>query len=112
MNVLYTPDGRYFIVRGRLWRATNPALAPDMRASLIRDLMTARRAVKEAKRTGDADRIAAARAAVHAAKLALGERGAPWWDDGSPDFNQHLVKNTPYAAWYRARRPQTREAAD
>ncbi|HLU77141.1 MAG TPA: hypothetical protein VKZ48_04445 [Burkholderiales bacterium] len=30
------------------------------------------------------------------------ERGPPWWQDGAPDFNRHLVKNTPYAAWYRA----------
>ena len=25
-----TPDGRYFVVRGRLWRASNPALEPDV----------------------------------------------------------------------------------
>ena len=23
-----TPDGRYFVVEGRLWRTSNPALAP------------------------------------------------------------------------------------
>ena len=39
----------------------------------------------------------AARAKVHAAKVALGERGPVWWDDGAPDYNRHLVKNTPYA---------------
>lgn len=101
MSVLYTPDGRYLIVRGRLWRATNPTLSPDVRAALVHDLMNARRAVKDAKRAGDSDRLSAARIAVHAAKVALGERGAPWWTDGAPDFNRHLVKNSPYAAWYR-----------
>ena len=20
-----------------------------------------------------------------------------WWDDGAPDYNRHLLKNTPYA---------------
>ena len=43
---------------------------------------------------------AAARAAVDAAKGALGERGPVWWDDGEPDFNRRLVRNTPYAVWY------------
>lgn|SRR5688500_15331627 len=101
MTLLYTPDGRYFIVRGRLWRATNPTLPPDVRAVLVSNLMTARRAVKTARRSGDADRLIAARAAVHAAKVALGERGPPWWTDGAKDFNRFLAKNTPYAEWYR-----------
>ena len=59
--------------------------------------MDARRAVGAAKRAGDAAAEKAARARVHEAKLALGERGPVWWDDGAPDFNRHLVKNTPYA---------------
>ena len=101
MTSPYTPDGRYFIVRGRLWRATNPTLPPDVRAALVSNLMTARRAVKTARRSGDVDRLSAARAAVHTAKVALGERGPPWWTDGAKDFNRHLVKNTPYAEWYR-----------
>ncbi|HEY9445901.1 MAG TPA: hypothetical protein VIQ62_02400 [Burkholderiales bacterium] len=63
--------------------------------------MTARRAVRAATRSGDADRLSAAREAVHTAKVALGERGPPWWTDGAEDFNRHLVKNTPYAEWYR-----------
>lgn len=101
MTLLHTPDGRYFIVRDRLWRATNPTLSPEVRAALVSDLMTARRAVKTARRSGETDRLSAAHVAVHAAKVALGERGPPWWIDGAKDFNRHLVKNTPYAAWYR-----------
>ena len=37
---------------------------------------------------------------VDDAKVALGERGPVWWTDGEPDLNRHLVKNTPYAAWF------------
>lgn len=62
--------------------------------------MRARREVRAALAGGDATRLSAARAAVQAAKVALGERGAPWWTDGAPDYNRHLVGNSPYAAWY------------
>jgi len=62
--------------------------------------MDARREVGAAARANDGDRLAAARAAVQAAKVALGERGAPWWTDDAPDYNRHLVKNSPYAQWY------------
>ena len=44
----------------------------------------------------------AARAAVHEAKVALGERGDVWWDDGAPDYPRRAPKNTPYAAWWAA----------
>ena len=43
---------------------------------------------------------APARRQVDDAKRALGERGPPWWQDGSPDFNRRMVANTPYAEWY------------
>ena len=88
-------------MRGRLWRAANPHLADDARAKLVHDLMDARRAVAAALRAGDPVAEREARAQVHAAKVGLGERGPVWWDDGAPDYNRHLVKNTPYAAWYR-----------
>ena len=81
-----TPDNRYFVVRGRLWRLSNPALDPATRQTLVRELM-------DARRTRD-------RMRVDAAKRALGERGPVWWTDGAPDWNQHLVKNTPYAEWF------------
>jgi hypothetical protein len=97
-----TPDGRYFVVRGRLWRCANPALADDERALLVRELMAARRLMGVARRGGDAAAGSAARARVHAAKLSLGERGAVWWTDGAPDYNRRMAANTPYAAWYAA----------
>lgn len=95
-----TPDGRYFVVAGRLWRTSNPALAPDARQTLVDQLMTARRQVGVAKKAGDAAAEREARAAVDAAKRALGERGPVWWTDGAPDFNRRMVANTPYAGWY------------
>ena len=86
------------MVRGRLWRATNPALPEDERQSLVNELMDARRAVRDAGDDAGAEK--AARARVHAAKVALGERGPVWWDDGAPDLNRHMAKNTPYAEWW------------
>lgn len=96
-----TPDGRYFVVRGRLWRMANPGLAPDDRARLQRELMAARRAVGVALRGGDAAALRNARAAVDSAKIALGERGPVWWTDGAPDCNRRMAMNTVYAAWWR-----------
>ncbi|BDU15313.1 hypothetical protein [Lysobacter auxotrophicus] len=100
MPALLTPDQRYIVVRGRLWRAANPALAATERDALTRRLMNARREVAAAQRVGDAERLARARGEVDAAKVALGERGAVWWTDGAPDLNRKLVKNTPYATWF------------
>ncbi len=97
---LSTPDGRYIIVRDRLWRKANPSLSPDERARLTSELMAARRAVAAARRANDDRRLHEARAAVHSAKSALGERGPVWWTDGERDYTRFLVKNTPYAAWY------------
>src|SRR3546814_12988328 len=34
MDYPVTPDGRYFVVRGRLWRMSNPSLHPDTRHRL------------------------------------------------------------------------------
>ncbi|WP_375464071.1 hypothetical protein [uncultured Methylobacterium sp.] len=98
-----TPDGRYIIVRGRLWRCTDPTLSEEARRDGIHALMDARRAVRAAKRATDAgtpDRLAAARRAVQAAKEALGERGPVWWRDGAPDETRTLARNSSYAAWF------------
>jgi hypothetical protein len=92
-----TPDGRYFVVRGRLWRMANPALPDEVRASWVRQLMDARRALRGQRPQPERD---AARAQVDEAKRALGERGPVWWSDGAPDFNRKLAKNTPYRDWF------------
>ncbi|MDO7841937.1 hypothetical protein Q5H94_06340 [Sphingomonas sp. CA1-15] len=90
------------VVRGRLWRASNPNLPSAQRASLVKALMDARRAVHQARKAGDPATEATAHAAVGSAKIALGERGPPWWTDGAPDLNRHMVRTTPYAAWFEA----------
>ena len=97
-----TPDGRYFVVKGQLWRCSNPSLNEDVRQRWVNDLMAARREVKAAKASGVDGELTVAREHVQAAKVALGERGPVWWNDGSPDFNRHKVLNTPYAEWYRS----------
>lgn len=95
------------VVDGRLWRLANPHLPPAEREHLVRALMAARREVKAALSADDAERLAAARASVNAAKIALGERGPVWWLDGAKDFNRRMVKNTPYKEWFdQLARPQ------
>lgn len=93
-----TPDRRYFVVHGRLWRLSNPLLDSETHERLVVELMAARRAIRNAADTKE--RIAA-RLKVDAAKKALGERGDVWWDDGAPDYNRRLAVDTPYAAWFR-----------
>jgi hypothetical protein len=100
MSYPVTPDGRYFVVKGRLWRCTNPALPHVLRKQLVADLMRARRQKAVAKREDDTEKVEAARNAINVAKQKLGERGDVWWKDGAPDLNRFLVKNTPYADWF------------
>ncbi len=95
-----TPDGRYIVVRGRLWRAANPNLDPARRADLVAALMQARRDVASARRASNRPAEDVAHAAVQTAKVALGERGPVWWDDGAPDLNRHMARTTPYADWF------------
>ena len=76
-----TPDGRYIVVNGRRWRASDPNLPEERRRELVAELMSARRAVKAATAGGDENAERAARERVHAAKVALGERGTPWWEE-------------------------------
>ena len=69
--------GRWIVVGGRRWRATDPAIPGPLRQELVDELMSARRAVK-AREDGARDR-------VDDAKRALGERGYPWWEDPTTD---------------------------
>ena len=78
----------------------NPGLDDVERAELVGRLMAARREVRGATKAADPDAEATARRAVDEVKQALGERGPVWWDDGSPDLNRHMAKNTVYAEWY------------
>ncbi|WIY01420.1 hypothetical protein QRX60_46605 [Amycolatopsis mongoliensis] len=65
----HTPDGRYIVVDGRRRRATDPQIADTVRDRLQKHLMAARR-VQDRART-------------QLAKVALGERGEPWWEQTS-----------------------------
>jgi hypothetical protein len=76
-----TADGHHVIIDGRRWRATDPRLSEDERQRHVNELMAARRDVGTAKRRGDEDAVREARDRVHAAKVALGERGPTWWED-------------------------------
>ena len=100
MTYPVTPDGRYVVVRGRLWRCSDPNLSDERRAEWVQALMSARRAKRQAMRAGDNAAREVARLQVDTAKTALGERGLAWWDDGTPDFNRHLARTTPYAEGY------------
>jgi len=100
MNERVTPDGRYFVVRGRLWRRANPNVPAEKRDALVQELMAAQRAVKAALASGNAEELALARKAVDVAKIARGERGPVWWTDGAPDLNRHKVSGSVYAEWW------------
>ena len=95
-----TPDGRSFVVRGRLRRMSDPTIPDDRREALVAGLMTARRDVAAARRAGDDGAEAAAHAAEDEAKRALGERGPVWWTDGEPDLDRHMAGTTKYADWH------------
>lgn len=75
-----TSDGRSIVVDGRRWRATDPDIPEPLRSELVHQLMEARRRVGRAKRRRDIAAVLRARRAVHDAKVALGERGEPWWE--------------------------------
>lgn len=98
-----TPDDPDFGVRGRLRHRSNPALAEREREALVADLMTARRVVRSARQTTDAAALARARAALNAARVALGKSGPVGWTDGSPDLNRHRARTTTYADVFAAR---------
>jgi len=76
------------------------SLSLEERADLVSQLMAARRAVGSVRRTDDKAAENEAHDAVDRARKALGERGPVWWDDGSPDFNRHMVHTTAYAQWF------------
>ncbi|NHA70165.1 DUF3253 domain-containing protein [Phycicoccus flavus] len=71
-EVQRTEDGHHIVVDGRRWRATDPGIPERLRSELVAELMAARRLVRT---EGDA-----VRHRVQDAKVALGERGAPWWE--------------------------------
>ncbi|MEV0358743.1 hypothetical protein AB0H71_22075 [Nocardia sp. NPDC050697] len=88
-EVEHTPDGRYIVVDGRRWRATDPLIPAERRAELQSILMAWRR---EVRRTEGAR---AARDGVQAAKVALGERGTPWWEQSEAERRARWAAEVP-----------------
>ena len=84
-----TPDGRYLVIEGRRWRASDPHIPEPLRAELVDELMAARRAVAAAR--GDEAAVRAARDRVQDAKVALGERGTPWWEPAGDGLDERLA---------------------
>jgi hypothetical protein len=72
-----TDDGRWIVVDGRRWRASDPSIPAAFRAELVGELMRARR-VQD-------------RPAVQDAKVALGERGPRWWDEPNDDDDRRRL---------------------
>lgn len=66
----------------------------------MQKLSRARLLLRRDFKATDAERKAARRI-VNAVKIELGERGAVWWTDGSPDYNRHMAINTPYVEWFK-----------
>lgn len=87
-----TPDGRYVVIDGRRWRATDPAIPEERRDELTRVLMAWRREVRRVKGTPEERR---ARAGVQAAKVALGERGTPWWEQSDDERRRRWSAEVP-----------------
>lgn len=87
-----TPDGRYFLINGRRWRATDPAIPEGRRDELTKVLMAWRR---EVGRTKGTDLESATRAGVQATKIALGERGTPWWEQSDDERRARWTTDVP-----------------
>ncbi|WP_312168182.1 DUF3253 domain-containing protein [Microbacterium sp.] len=79
-----TADGHHVVIDGRRWRATDPSIPDGFRQELVDELMAARRAVKASE--------SEVRRRVQDAKTALGERGAPWWEDRTGEtFDERIA---------------------
>ncbi|WP_194239543.1 hypothetical protein [Pseudactinotalea terrae] len=84
-----TESGHHIVINGRRWRATDPSIPASLRDELVSALMAARRAVRSDE---------SARPAVHDAKVALGERGEPWWEPTTPEGRVDCVHHADLTA--------------
>lgn len=75
-----TEEERWLVVDGRRWRRTDPAVPDAERDRLTSHLGRGRSGVRNA--ADDAAREAA-RHRVQLAKVGLGERGTPWWEQSA-----------------------------
>ncbi|WP_337191462.1 hypothetical protein [Nocardioides flavescens] len=87
-----TDDGHHVVIDGRKWRATDPLIPDERRSELQRVLMAWRRDVR---RTRGTDEESTSRAGVQAAKVALGERGTPWWEQSEDERRARWETDVP-----------------
>jgi hypothetical protein len=85
---LSSDDERYLVINGRRWRRSNPNIPENLRQELVHELMRARRQLVAPISKAAEKR---ARAAVHDAKVALGERGHPWWIDPTEEGDNQRI---------------------
>ena len=93
-----TEGGRWIVLDGRRWRATDPSIPQSLRQELVNNLMAARRGVGSARRAGDDAAERLARAQVDDAKVALGERGEPCLLYTSPSPRDRTRSRMPSSA--------------
>ncbi len=72
-----TEDEKWLVVDGRRWRRTDPAIPADALARLTSHLGRGRSGVRTASSEAE---LEATRNRTHLAKVGLGERGTPWWE--------------------------------
>ena len=70
-------DERWLVVDGRRWRRTDPAVPADELSRLKSHLGRGRSGVRTAR---DDAELEATRHRTRLAKVGLGERGTPWWE--------------------------------
>ena len=83
---------RWLVVDGRRWRRADPALPDDVEEELKHFLGRGRSGVRTAKRAGDEAAVTAARRLVQLAKVGLGERGDPWWEQTPAEREQRWTE--------------------
>jgi hypothetical protein len=77
-----TDDEKWLVVDGRRWRRTDPAIPVDALARLKSHLGRGRAGVRTAR---DEAELEATRHRTQLAKVGLGERGTPWWEQSAAE---------------------------
>jgi hypothetical protein len=90
-----TEDGRFLVIDGRRWRATDPLIPDERRRELQSVLMAWRR---EVSRTKGTEEERPSRDGVQATKVALGERGTPWWEQSDEERRTRWETEVPAPA--------------
>lgn len=95
------PEQAFTIIGGRRWRTADPNIPNNLRQELVNELMAARRAVRDGKNQRE---IRRSRDRVNDAKVALGERGHPWWLTRRPAATNRRIEAA-VRALLRSRQP-------